>query len=120
MKLGNVKDLAIVGAVLGVGYFVYKTFGAVPEALNKVGSAIGTGAADFKDFVSEAFFGPRYSMRFFIVNFAGGVKHAIPIKSQEFPLGVDEAGLFSYGGTKYRMKEKKTAAGATEYWAFKP
>jgi len=109
--------LLLLGAA---GWGLYQLLGKGKQYAEDAGAAIATGAADFKDFVSEAFFGPRYSMRFFIVNFAGGVKHAIPIKSQEFPLGVDEAGLFSYGGTKYRMKEKKTAAGATEYWAFKP
>lgn len=120
MKLSDVKDTAILAAVVVGGYFAYKWLFAGAKALNEVGSAIGTGAADFKDFVSEAIFGPQYSMTFLTVNFAGGEKHAIPVKSQEFPDGVDKSGLFTFRGKQFRVKDRTNAAGKVEHWAFLP
>lgn len=117
MKL---KDWLLLGAVGAVGIAVYRVFGSVPEALAKVGSAIGTGAADFKDFASELFFGPQYSMTFLTVNFAGGVKHAIPLKSQEFPDGVDKQGFFTFRGKRFVVRDKRLANGTLEHWAFNP
>ena len=113
-------NVALVGALGIGGYWAYKQFMAVPEALNKVGSAIGTGAADFKDFVSEAIFGPQWSMTFLAVYFAGGERHAIPTKSQEFPDGVDGKGLFTFRGKRFVIRDKKLPDGKVQHWAFNP
>lgn len=108
-------------ALLGVGgYYAWKTFGSVPDALNAAGSKVGTAAADFRDFASELFFGPQRSMVFLAVNFAGGVKHAIPTKSQEFPEGVDSRGYFTFRGKRFRVKDKTGPDGKVEHWAFNP
>lgn len=119
MKFSDVKDVAILAALGVGGYLAYKYVFSGVKALNEVGSAIGTGAADFKDFVSEAIFGPQYSMTFLTVRFAGDEKHAIPVKSQEFPDGVDKNGLFTFRGKQFRVKDK-TVNGAVQHWAFLP
>lgn len=104
--------------VAAVGAAAYKWLNKVPDALDAVGSKAGTSAADFRDFVSEALFGPRHSNYFFAVNFAGGVRHAIPIKSQENPGGVDSSGYFTFRGKRFRIRDKTNAQGIREHWAF--
>lgn len=114
------RDWLLLGAIGVAGVAAYRLFGSVPEALAKVGSAIGTGAADFKDFASELFFGPQRSMLFLTVNFAGGERHAIPVKSQEFPDGVDQKGYFTFRGKRFVVRDKAVAGGKVEHWAFNP
>jgi len=120
MKFSDLKDVAIVAAVLGGGFAVYKLLNKVPEGLTKAGEAIGGAAADFQNFVSESLFGPKYSWVFFTVSFAGGEKHAIPIKSQENPGGVDEKGRFTFRGKQFVIRDRTNSAGIREHWAFNP
>lgn len=115
MKLGDLKDLAIVAAVAGAAYFVYQQLSTVPEALAKTGSAIGIGFADFKDAITRYFGGsPVGETLFYTVHFSNG-NHAIPAST------VDSAGRFTYRGAKFVMKFKPTPGatnGAGEWWAF--
>lgn len=120
MKLGDVKDIAILAVLGAAGFLAWKYLGGVPKALNDLGSKIGTGAADFKDFASELFFGPQRSMVFLRVLFAGGEAHAIPTKSQEFPDGVDKNGYFTFRGKRFRVRDRTLPDGKVEHWAFLP
>lgn len=83
----NIKDAAIVAGVVAGIYFLSKigNIGQTSiEALNDVGSAIGSGLFDLfhPDQVGE--------MLFHIVTFPNGARHSIPSRS------VDKNGQFSY------------------------
>lgn len=114
MKLGDVKNLAILAAVGGAGFAIYKWLNKVPDALAKTGEAVG--GAVFELFHPN----PTGSTHYYIVKFAGGEQHAIPEKSNQEPGGVDSSGLFTFRGKRFRMKIKKLSSGVIEYWAFDP
>jgi len=120
MNARDAINLATLGALVVGGVIVYRKVTAVTEGLNKVGSAIGTGAADFVDFVKEKIGGPAMSMTFYAMHFANGVKHAIPNKSREFPDGVDDQGRFTYKGKKFVTRIRVLPDGTRQHWAFNP
>ena len=114
----NAKDGLLLGAVLGVGYMVYKYF-------NKVTGAVGDAYQAAVDATSDALyyaFGPTIigTDYYYIVNFAGGVKHAIPKASKDNPDGVDSSGRFKYNGKAFVIRDKTGPTGAIEHWAFNP
>lgn len=108
--MGDVKDIAIVGALAVGGYYAYKLVTKVPEAYNaavqKTSDALWTlfGPSD-KQVIGET--------TFYIVHFSNG-NHAIPAST------VDSAGRFTYRGAQFVMKDKILPTGAREHWAFKP
>ena len=110
MKLSDLKDVAILGAVLGAGYLAYKTLNVaakVPEALTATGEAIGGTVYELfhPNAVGETLF--------YNVHFANG-NHAIPSST------VDSQGRFTYRGAPFVMRDKANAQGIKEHWAFKP
>lgn len=113
MKFADVKDIAIVAVVVGGAFTVYKFLNKVPEGLTKAGEAIG--GAVFELFHPN----PTGSDIDYIVNFAGGEKHAIPIKSNQEPLGVDSAGNFTFRGKRFVMRDR-IVSGVRQHWAFNP
>ena len=105
MKLSDVKDVAMIGALAGAGYLAYKFFNKVPAALAATGEAIGGTLYDA--------FNPNAAgeMLFYTVHFSNG-NHAIPSST------VDSAGRFTYLGEQFVMRDKLNAAGIKEHWAF--
>lgn len=120
MKLGNVKDVVMLAVLGAAGYAVYKFVGGFKGATDKAGEKVATFVADTKDALSEFVFGPKWSMTYLIVNFSGGVKHAIPVKSQESPDGVDSKGFFTFRGKRFVIRDKTLADGTLQHWAFNP
>lgn len=114
MKLSTVKDLAIVGVVLGGAYAVYKLLAKVPEGLAKAGQAAG--GAVYELFHPDA----AGSLFFYNVHFAGNERHMIPSKSSQEPDGVDSSGRFTFRGKQFVIRTKVNPQGIREYWAFNP
>jgi hypothetical protein len=106
VKLGDIKDLAIVGALAGAGYLVYKFVSKVPEGLKATGEAAGSAVFDL--FHPDGGVGETL---FYNVHFSNG-NHAIPAST------VDSAGRFTYKGVKFVMRDKLNAAGIKEHWAY--
>jgi hypothetical protein len=114
----NTKNVVLLGAVLGVGYLAYKFFNTAKEAVEKGYQAAVDTTADALYFAfGPAIIGTDY---YYTVNFAGGVKHAIPKASKDNPTGVDSSGRFTYNGKQFVIRDKKSATGAVEHWAFTP
>lgn len=82
MKLGDVKDVAIVGAVLGGLYLLTRAGSKAAEALTSAGEAIGSGLYDF--------FHPNQvgETTFYVVTFPDGSRHSVPASA------VDSSGVF--------------------------
>jgi hypothetical protein len=106
MKLSNLKDMAVIGALAGAGYLAYKFFNKGAEALTATGEAIGSGVFDL--FHPDGGVGETL---FYTVHFSNG-NHAIPAST------VDTAGRFTYQGEQFVMRDKVNAAGVKEHWAF--
>lgn len=112
------KDALVLGAVAGAGLIAWKWIGKVKAAAGAAYDAAVNTTAD----AMYAAFGPELTGTdyYYVVNFAGGAKHAIPRLSPANADGVDSQGRFTYNGTKYVIRDKKNAAGALEHWAFTP
>lgn len=116
MNLSQAKDVAIVGALIAAGYYVWKATSAVPEALANTGAAVATGFADFKDAIYSYFGGqPVGETLFYTVFFTNGA-HSVPAST------VDSAGRFTFRGAKFVMRFQPKVGGAKgegKWWAFK-
>lgn len=85
------RDWIILGGVALAAWWLYKKATAIPQALTDAGEAIGGQLFDW--------FNPNAggAAVTYIVNFAGGVKHAINSNT------VDSNGLFTYNGVQFKM-----------------
>lgn len=101
MKLGDVKDAAILAAVLGGGYLAYKTFGKARDGLTTVGEKIGSGLYEF--FNPD----PLRDQLFLAVRFPDGSARSVSADL------VDQNGFFTFtDGKRYRILiDKRVTSG---------
>lgn len=113
----NIREWLNIAALGAVAYAVYKL-------ANKGGEAYDAAREKVADTLYKIF-GPDEAaalgaMYYYVVHFAGGEKHAIPIKNPKDPGGVDEAGRFTFRGKQFVIRDKVLPNGKTEHWAFNP
>lgn len=98
------KDWLLLGGVAFAAWFLYRKFTAIPQALTDAGEAVG---GTLFDWLNPGAGGAAVT---YIVNWAGGVKHAVNSNQ------VDSNGLFTYNGVQFKLMND--AAG--NHWAVNP
>lgn len=105
MKTEDLKNLGILGAVLGVAFIVARTFSKVTGSLTTFGEAIGSGLYDY--FHPD----PVGNVVYYVVRFPNGDKHSVPantVASDGTFTNKGDGIVYKGDGKRYRLVTDKS------------